>query len=235
MHGFDLSGGAEVLSGGIRVYSPDQMTAIFELEAARPDILLIFINDPTAVLEQATIAAGFGIKVAIGTTGLSEADLAKLKELGVRIPILVTSNFSLGVNLLKKLVALAAAALPGFDVEIVEEHHGAKLDSPSGTASMLVKAVEQGRQVSLSQVHGRSGRASQARQPDEIGVHAVRAGKIAGNHEAVFAGQYDVLRLRHEAISPIGFAAGALVAIKWMSQLAAPGWYSMDQVLGLEE
>ncbi|OGY49646.1 MAG: 4-hydroxy-tetrahydrodipicolinate reductase [Candidatus Buchananbacteria bacterium RIFCSPHIGHO2_02_FULL_39_17] len=201
------------------------------------DVFLIFHNDPEAVVPQTAIAAQCKVATIIATTGLSQTQLNELRKLSDGIPILQATNFSLGVTVLNHLVNLAAKFLPlNYQTEIIEEHHSRKLDAPSGTAQTLIQAICDARFSSpeFAVCCGRQGRSDAPRPNGQIGVHSIRAGNITGNHEVVFAGPAEVLRLRHEAQGPEFFAQGALTAVKWLARQEKPGWYMMEDVLGLK-
>ncbi len=194
----------------------------------------IDFTTPQATAAAAAVAAELGRPAVIGTTGLSPAEEIQLAYLARRVPIVVASNFSLGVNLLTGLVRKAAAALGAtWDVEIVETHHRAKRDAPSGTALTLAQAAAEGHGVSYDQVkrHGRDGEVG-ARPQGEIGVHAVRGGDVVGEHQVSFFGAGERLELGHRATSRTIFAAGALRAAAWVVG-QPPGRYDMLDVLGL--
>lgn len=187
-----------------------------------------------ATVSAAQLARELGTPAVIGTTGLSAADEAVLAELARVAPIVVASNFSLGVNLLAGLVRKAAQALgPTWDVEIVETHHRAKRDAPSGTALTLAQAAAAGHGVAYDAVkrHGRDGDVG-ARPQGEIGVHAVRGGDVVGEHTVSLFGAGERLELSHRATSRTIFAAGALRAAAWVVG-KPPGRYDMLDVLGL--
>jgi 4-hydroxy-tetrahydrodipicolinate reductase len=136
-------------------------------------------------------------------------------------PLLHSPNFSLGIAVLARLVREAALALPGFDIEIIEAHHNAKKDAPSGTALKLARAA---REAAL--VNGRAG----PRKPGEIGIHAVRAGDIIGDHTVLFGGPGERLELSHRATHRGVFVEGALVAARWLKN-KPPGRYTLDDLL----
>lgn len=176
-----------------------------------------------------------GRAVVVGTTGLDDDARRALDAAAERAPVLVASNFSVGVNLLLVLAERAARALgPEYDVEIVEAHHRRKEDAPSGTALALGNAVARGREVPLDSVRrdGRSGRPG-ARPPGEIGFHALRGGDVVGEHSVLFLGDLETVELAHRASDRGLFAAGALRAAAWLVG-RAPGRYSMRDVLGLD-
>ncbi|MGH7465179.1 MAG: 4-hydroxy-tetrahydrodipicolinate reductase [Longimicrobiales bacterium] len=176
-----------------------------------------------------------GRALVVGTTGLDEDTYQRLDELGARAALLTAANFSLGVNLLLGLTERVAATLgaASYDIEIVEAHHRRKADAPSGTALALGAAAAKGRGVRLDDVRldGRSGNAG-TRADGQIGFHAVRGGGITGEHRVVFAGEREVIELRHEALDRAVFADGALTAARWIAG-RAPGRFTMQDVLGM--
>ncbi|MBI9019330.1 MAG: 4-hydroxy-tetrahydrodipicolinate reductase [Phycisphaerae bacterium] len=174
------------------------------------------------------------IPLVVGTTGLSEAQRQELIDAGAKIPVLLGANMSLGVNLLFKLAAQVAGALDDqYDIEVVESHHRFKRDAPSGTA------VELARQMAIAKdwgfpdcmTHGREGKDA-LREPKTIGMHAVRAGDIVGEHEIYFSALGETITLKHRAHSRDTFVTGALTAAKWLVK-QKPGFYTMFDVLGL--
>jgi 4-hydroxy-tetrahydrodipicolinate reductase len=173
-----------------------------------------------------------GRALVVGTTGLGEEEERLLAGRAESGAVLTAANFSVGVNVLLSLVRQAAAALPGFDVEIVEAHHRRKEDAPSGTALALGEAVAAGRGVQLERVRrdGRSGRPGR-RTDEEIGFHALRGGEVVGEHEVLFLGEMERVEIAHRASDRALFAAGALRAARWIAG-RAPGRYTMADVLG---
>lgn len=193
--------------------------------------VLIDFTTPAATIENARVWAAAGLPMVIGTTGLSPADKAVIDGLAGRAAIVMSGNFSLGVNLLAALVRKAAAALPqGYDIEIVEAHHRAKVDAPSGTALMLGRAAAAGREASLEECMAldRAG----ARAPGAIGFAVIRGGGVIGDHDVIFAGASETLTLSHRALDRSLFAKGALAAARWV-EAQPPGLYAMSDVLGL--
>lgn len=177
--------------------------------------------------------AGKGL--VIGTTGLTPDVLRLLAHASITSAVIVSANFSVGVNLVLGLVDAAARVLgpDRFDVEIVEAHHNRKIDAPSGTALALGHAVANGRGVALESLRrdGRSGHTGQ-RGHGEIGFHALRGGDIVGEHTVHFIGTRERIEIAHKAQDRALFAEGALVAASWISGKPA-GSYSMKEVLGL--
>lgn len=189
---------------------------------------------PAATVAFAELAAQARAVHVIGTTGLSEADLASLKAAAHHAVIVRAGNMSLGVNLLVQLTKKVAAALDeDFDIEVIEAHHNQKVDAPSGTALMLGEAAAEGRGVSLDDVRdsGRDG-ITGARKRGDIGFTAIRGGDIIGEHDVLFAGPGERITLRHVASDRSLFAKGAIKAALW-GQDKKPGEYDMLDVLGL--
>ncbi|MCD8200514.1 MAG: 4-hydroxy-tetrahydrodipicolinate reductase [Clostridia bacterium] len=165
------------------------------------------------------------VPAVLATTGYTKEELARIDEAAIKTAIFKTANFSLGVNLLCKLVKEAADALDGFDVEIIEKHHNKKADAPSGTALMLAECANtDGRK----EVHGRDGICGA--RGNEIGVHSVRGGTIVGEHEVMFCGEDEIVTISHSARSKRVFAAGAVKAAKWIVG-KEPGKYDMTALL----
>jgi 4-hydroxy-tetrahydrodipicolinate reductase len=170
----------------------------------------------------------------IGTTGIDAAGDAEIAAAAASATIVKTGNFSLGVNLLAALVKKAAATLgTDFDIEVLEMHHRAKIDAPSGTALLLGKAAADGRAISLKEhsVRVRDGHTG-ARNAGDIGFATLRGGTVVGDHTVIFAGNGERLELRHVAESRELFARGAVKAAIW-AKGKGPGLYSMMDVLGL--
>jgi len=194
------------------------------------DVVIDF-TQPSSSLKNAQITAQFKKAMVIGTTGFSEAQKKELKALSKTIPIMLSPNMSVGVNVLFELVGEVARKLGSdYDIEIVEAHHRLKKDAPSGTALRLGEAVAAatGRQFAKDAVYGRKGEA--LRKANEIGIFAVRAGDIVGDHTVTFATQGERLELTHRAHSRDTFAKGALRAARFVAK-QKPGWYSMQEVL----
>jgi 4-hydroxy-tetrahydrodipicolinate reductase len=175
-----------------------------------------------------------GRALVIGSTGLQAETLTLLDGVSGRTAVLMAANFSVGVNLLLALVARASATLPAaeYDIEIVEAHHGRKVDAPSGTALALADAAARGRGVALQDVR-RDGRSGESARPvGEIGLHAVRGGNVIGEHQVLFLGARERVELNHAAQDRALFAEGALRAACWLAGRPA-GRYAMKDVLGL--
>jgi len=202
---------------------------------AQADGVLDF-TAPSATVAFAALAAQARIVHVVGTTGLGDADVAKLETAARHARIVQSGNMSLGVNLLAGLVRKVAATLgEDFDIEVLEMHHRTKVDAPSGTALLLGEAAANGRQVALRDrsVRTRDGHTG-ARKPGDIGFASLRGGSVAGDHSVIFAGAGERLELVHRAEDRGIFARGAVRAALWAFE-RKPGYYTMADVLGLGE
>ena len=196
-------------------------------------VVIEFANSE-ATVSHVKLAMMTGIPLIIGTTGFSERQLAAIKSSSERVPIVMASNYSLGVTLAEALVEQAARILgTDWDIEIVEMHHRNKIDAPSGTALSLGLAAAKGRGVELEEVavRGRDGLTG-ARKPGTIGFASLRGGEVIGDHTVIFSSLGEQFEVTHKAFDRMIFARGALVAAKWVIG-RKPGLYSMRDVLGL--
>ena len=212
------------------VASDDPLPAFAQAQA------VIDFSTPEATVAFAELAAQARAVHVVGTTGLSPADMDKLRAAARHAVIIQAGNMSLGVNLLARLTTIVSRALDtAFDIEIVEAHHRHKVDAPSGTALMLGEAAAAGRGHDLRDLRtpARDG-ITGPRPVGEIGFSAVRGGDIVGEHDVIFAGAGERIVLRHIATDRSIFARGALKAALW-GQDKAPGLYSMYDVLGLSD
>ena len=173
--------------------------------------------------------------IVIGVTGHAPPEMAAILKASSKIPVILASNFSAGVNTLFWLTRKAAEILgSGFDLEVVEMHHRLKKDAPSGTAKSLVEILADVRKQQLEKVvrHGRVGLVGERTTP-EIGVHSIRGGDVVGDHTVIFANVGERVELTHKASSRDTFANGALRAAQWLVK-QKPGLYDMQDVLGLK-
>ena len=203
----------------------------FGLDAA--DVYIDF-TQPAATRATAIAATSRRMAAVIGTTGLTAADEEAIAALVQVAPVVVSANFSLGVNLMLGLVKRAARALgPDWDAEVVETHHKAKRDAPSGTALAIARAIASGHGSDYDRVkrHARDGEIG-PRPRGEIGVSTVRGGDVVGEHTAFFFGAAERIEISHRATSRGIFAAGALRAAAWVVG-KPPGRYDMLDVLDL--
>ena len=201
------------------------------------DVLIDFTR-PEGTLAHLAACARHGTAAVIGTTGFSEAQKSQLAACSRQIPVVFAPNMSIGVNVLLKLVELAAHGLgPDFDIEIVEMHHKHKVDAPSGTALRLGEAAAAGAGRSLAEcaVYAREGLTGE-RKPGTIGFATLRGGDVVGEHTVIFAGAGERIELSHQATSRQNFATGALRAARYVAARRAsrqPGLADMQDVLAL--
>ncbi len=205
-----------------------------EKHAAQFDVLIDF-SVPAATLNNAKICAAHGKKIVIGTTGFSAEQKNELLGSIKNIAACMASNYSTGVNVCFKLLALAAQVLgDDYDVEIYEAHHKHKIDAPSGTALSMGEVVAKtlGRNLRDVAVYGREG-ITGARKRETIGFATVRAGDIVGDHTVMFGADGERVEITHKASSRMSFARGAVRAANWLGA-QQPGLYDMQDVLGLK-
>ncbi len=196
--------------------------------------VIIDFTTPHATMTHVALAVQAQVPVVVGTTGLTAADLERIKALSSTVPCVVSPNMSVGVNVLLKALAEVAATLgDAYDVEIVETHHRFKQDAPSGTALKMAQVIAQtlGRELDTAGIYGRSG-VTGARSTEEIAIHALRAGDVIGDHTVIFGGMGERIEMTHRAHSRDNFARGALRAARWIIG-RPPGMYDMQDVLGL--
>ena len=173
--------------------------------------------------------------VVIGTTGFSLHQKVRIKEISAAVPLVLAPNMSVGVNVLLKLLEVAAKTLgDDYDVEIVEYHHRHKVDAPSGTALRIAEVLAHSLERDLDKVavYGRKGITGE-RKKEEIGIQSVRAGDIVGDHIVTFGGDGERIELIHRAHSRTTFARGAVKAALWLKDKPS-GLYDMQDVLGLK-
>ncbi|MCL4459360.1 MAG: 4-hydroxy-tetrahydrodipicolinate reductase [Chloroflexi bacterium] len=200
-------------------------------EALRQADTIVEFTNPAASIEHLQIVTQYGKAAVIGTTGFDTAQLEAIRQMSTHVPILLSPNMSIGVNVLLRMVPLIAQALgKDYDIEIIEAHHRHKKDAPSGTALKLGEAIAAalGAEMDKIGVYGRKGIAPRA--SGEIGIHAVRAGGIVGEHTILFANEGEQIELLHRCYSRQTFALGAIRAAKYIVQ-QQPGLYSMQDIL----
>jgi len=196
--------------------------------------VLIDFTRPSGTLAHLAICQKLGIKMVIGTTGFTVEEKEILKSAANEIAIVFAPNMSVGVNILFKLLEVAANALrDGYDIEIVEAHHRHKVDAPSGTALRMGEVIAQAldRDLSKIAVYGREGVTGE-RSSDTIGFSTIRGGDIVGDHTAIFAGIGDRIEITHKASNRKTFALGALRAARFLMN-QQQGLFDMQDVLGL--
>ena len=222
--GIDLRGGSFF---GVDVTAAAQIDTL--LASARPDVLIDF-TAPAASVSHVRAAAKSRTAVVVGTTGISPEQRAEMeKAIKGTIPAVISSNFSIGVNIFWKLLREAARMLPEYDVEVIEAHHRYKKDAPSGTAKTILQILDD-ELGSREKKYGREGMMERGR---EIGVHVIRGGDIVGDHAVLFSGNFETITLSHRAYDRSVFAHGALKAARWVVG-KKPGIYGMAEVLDLK-
>ncbi|KUG21300.1 dihydrodipicolinate reductase [hydrocarbon metagenome] len=198
------------------------------LQAVRPDVLIDFTIAHAAV-GNIKSAAENGVALVVGTTGFSPEQREEIERaVAGRVPAVISSNFSVGVNIFWKLLREAARQLGEYDIEVIEAHHRHKKDAPSGTAKTILDILDE----ELGQREKIYGREGITERKGEIGVHALRGGDIVGDHAVLFAGNYEVIEISHRAYDRAVFAQGALKSARWVVGREA-GVYSMQNVLGI--
>ncbi|MCE0494263.1 4-hydroxy-tetrahydrodipicolinate reductase [Vibrio salinus] len=199
------------------------------------DVIIDF-TAPQSTLSNLELCKKFKKKIVIGTTGFSDEERSLIDEAAKEIPIVMAPNYSVGVNLVFKLLEKAAKVMGDYcDIEIIEAHHRHKVDAPSGTAIGMGESIAgaMGNKLSDVAVYAREGITGE-RSRDEIGFATIRAGDIVGEHTAMFADVGERVEISHKATDRMTFANGAVKAAVWLSD-KQPGFYSMTDVLGLNE
>nr|MDO8111227.1 4-hydroxy-tetrahydrodipicolinate reductase [Candidatus Sigynarchaeota archaeon] len=209
-----------------------------KIKACKPDVVIDF-TVAKATEENAPIIVKNGIKMVIGTTGLSQKFLDDFKVLVEKnkASSIIASNMATGMNLFMKIVGEVASALHGWDTEIIEAHHNRKKDSPSGSALNLAEIIAKAWNKKLDDIakYGRPrGPSPRAKGVQELGIHSIRAGDIVGDHTVLFAGPGERIELVHRAHDRSCFATGAIKAAKFLAASAKDSrLYSMKDVLGI--
>ena len=224
--GLDASGFLGKASGVL--ITPDVKAGL-----ANADMLIDFTR-PEGTLAHLAACRERGIKAVIGTTGFSDEQKAQVAGHAKHIAIVLAPNMSVGVNVVLKLLDLAARALnQGFDIEVIEAHHRHKVDAPSGTALAMGEVVAKalGRDLADCAVYAREGITGE-RDPSTIGFSAIRGGDIVGDHTVLFAGTGERIEITHKSSSRATYAQGSLRAARFLAGQAR-GLFGMDEVLGI--
>jgi 4-hydroxy-tetrahydrodipicolinate reductase len=223
----------EIVAGFDSSQSPESPFTVYtELKDVREKIdAIIDFSHFSAFDKIVDFAEDKKIPLVMATTGLSQTDEDRLKEVSKSIPVFRTANMSIGVNVLLGLVSQAEKMLQGFDIEIIEKHHNKKVDAPSGTALMLANAINESAAEKFTFTYGREG-TSAKRRDKELGIHAVRGGTIAGEHTVLYAGDDENIEIKHTATSKKVFAKGAVEAARYIA-VQKNGLYDMKKMLGL--
>jgi len=209
------------------------ITADLRAGLANAQVLIDFTR-PEGTLAHLRVCRELGVKAVIGTTGFSPADKAQIAAHALHVAVMLAPNMSVGVNVMLKLLDVAARALSqGYDIEVIEAHHRHKVDAPSGTALQLgeVLAAALGRDLKDCAVYTRHGVTGE-RDPSSIGFATVRGGDIVGDHTVLFAGTGERIEITHKASSRATFAQGALRAARFLADKDS-GLFDMNDVLSL--
>ncbi len=216
---------AEVCNLDVKIVDPSGLAKAVE----EADVYVSFTTPEAEVTNLPTVA-NLGKKMVVGTTGLTEEQTAKIREaISRKVPAVMSPNYAIGVNVMFNLMKALAKLPSDYDFSITEVHHTGKKDAPSGTAKKLGAIVFEARKYS-STVYGREG--ISPRKPGELEILSVRVGGVAGIHDLIVAGPYEMIRVEHTAFSRSVFAQGALFAAEWVCKQTKPGIYGMDDVLG---
>lgn len=203
-------------------------------EALRPAQVLIDFTRPEGTLAHLAVCRALGVRAVIGTTGFTEPQKAEIAEHATQAAVVMAPNMSVGVNVVFKLLDMAARALnEGYDIEIIEAHHRHKVDAPSGTALKMgeVVAAALGRNLADCAVYGREGVTGE-RDPSTIGFATVRGGDIVGDHTVLFAGTGERIEITHRSSSRVTYAQGSLRAARFLATRDT-GLFDMNHVLGM--
>lgn len=194
-----------------------------------PDVIIDFSN-PAALDGVLKFALKMHIPAVICTTGLTETQVDEINAASEIVPIFFSANMSIGVNLICELAKKAATVLyPEYNIEIIEQHHNQKLDAPSGTALMIANEISSALPEKVKYEYNRQPK-REKRPVAEIGIHSIRGGTIVGEHEIIFAGKDEIIKLSHSAMSKEIFATGAINAAIFLAG-KEPGMYSMKEML----
>ncbi|MBQ0930195.1 4-hydroxy-tetrahydrodipicolinate reductase [Ideonella alba] len=209
------------------------ITADLDQGLADAEVLIDFTR-PEGTLAHLAVCRRLGVKLVIGTTGFTEPQKAEIAAGAQHTAVVMAPNMSVGVNVVMRLLDMAARALnQGYDIEVIEAHHRHKVDAPSGTALAMgeVVAAALGRDLKDCAVYGREGHTG-ARDPSTIGFATVRGGDIVGDHTVLFAGIGERIEISHKSSSRVGYAQGSLRAARFL-RAHASGLFGMNEVLGL--
>jgi 4-hydroxy-tetrahydrodipicolinate reductase len=227
----ELVGGINLKPGtffGVGIVESREAEAL--LKRTNADVLIDF-TIASAAVENVKMAARNNVAVVVGTTGFTTEQRGAMETaIHGRIPAVISSNFSVGVNIFWQLVRESAKLLKDYDIEVIEAHHRNKKDAPSGTAKTILQIIEE-EAGSREKMYGREG---VTERKNEIGVHVIRGGDIVGDHKVMFSRNFETIELSHRAYDRSVFASGALHAARWVVG-KKPGIYGMSDVLGLKK
>jgi len=225
----ELAGGINLKSGsffGAEIVESKNAESF--LERTKPDVLIDFTIAKAAV-ENVKMASRNRVALVVGTTGFTGDQRAEMEQaIRGNVPAVISSNFSMGVNIFWQLLRDAGKLLKNYHIEVIEAHHRNKKDAPSGTAKTILQILDE--EVGLrKKIYGREGMMVRG---DEIGVHVIRGGDIVGDHKVMFSKNFETIEISHRAYDRSVFASGALHATRWVVS-KKPGIYTMSDVLNL--
>lgn len=227
----ELAGGINLKPGsffGAEIVAAADAEAL--IRRVKPDVLIDF-TVASAVVANVRLAARNNVALVVGTTGISPEQHKEMKrEISGHVPAVISTNFSIGMNIFQQLIRQSARLLREYDIEVIEAHHRNKKDAPSGTAKTLLQIIEE-EAGTREKMYGREG---MTERKNEIGVHVIRGGDIVGDHKVMFSKNFETIELSHRAYDRSVFASGALMAARWVAG-KNPGIYSMSDVLGLKK
>ncbi len=226
----ELVGGVDMHAGtayGAPVVSTEEYPAL--LAEKKPDVVIDFTVAAASAVN-VPLAAAAGCAIILGTTGLSTAQRADIDDAirKAQVPAVISSNYSIGMNMFWLLIREAARRLGDYDIEVTEAHHRYKKDAPSGTAKTILEILQE-ETGPREELYGREGMTERG---NEIGVHVIRGGDIVGDHSVMFASNFETVTLSHRAYDRGVFAEGAVRACRWVIG-KKPAIYGMKDVLGL--
>jgi 4-hydroxy-tetrahydrodipicolinate reductase len=227
----ELVGGINLRSSaffGVEIVESKDAEAL--LKRTKADVLIDF-TVANAAVENVKMAARNNVALVVGTTGFT-AEQRKVMETAIlgHVPAVISSNFSVGVNIFWQLLRESARLLKDYDIEVIEAHHRNKKDAPSGTAKTILQILDE-EAGARQKMYGREG---MTERNNEIGVHVIRGGDIVGDHKVMFSKNFETIELSHRAYDRSVFASGALTAARWVVG-RKPGIYGMNDVLGLKK
>ena len=206
----------------------DEQFKVYKSLDSCPDCsgVVVDFSHHTAVPALVDFCTSRSLPLVVATTALDDSDIAMLKRASESVPVFHSYNMSIGINLIAKMMGVVVPPLEsGFNVEIIEKHHNLKKDSPSGTALLLADAVNASCRTKKDYIYGRQGKADECKITD-LGIHAVRGGTIPGEHTVIFAGDDEIIEIKHTALSRKIFARGALAAAEFTAK-KEKGFYTM--------
>lgn len=225
-----IVGGVDIYAERLYDYPVFASPALVDEDTLNKTDVIIDFSNPSALGGLLEFAVKHGKPAVICTTGLNDSQKALIKDASEKIPVFFSANMSLGVNLICELAKKAASILgDAFDIEIVEMHHNQKIDAPSGTALMIADAINSELGNEMKYEYDRQSK-REKRTKKEIGMHAVRGGTITGEHEIIFAGHDEIIKISHSARSKELFATGAVNAAIFLCG-KEPGLYDMSAML----